>query len=72
MTMVFGMSRLHGKTAQLMGRAESLSASVAERTIGAAEIVNKKSISLSARLAFFDPLWRVFDRKEDTDDTDNP
>ncbi len=72
MTMVFGLNRLHGRTERLMGKAEAMSASVAAKTIGAAETVSKKSIGLSARLAFFDPLWRIFDGKEDKDGADNP
>jgi hypothetical protein len=72
MTMVFGLNRLHGKTEGLMGKAEDMSASLANKAINASETVSRKSIGLTAKLAFFDPLWRVFDRKEDNDGKPNP
>jgi hypothetical protein len=72
MTLVFSLNRLHGTTEGLMGKAEDMSASLAERTVAATETVSKKSIGLTAKLALFDPLWRVFDRKEDNDGKSNP
>jgi len=72
MTAVFAMNQLHGKTARMMGKAEALSQSLAEKTMDATETVSKKSISLNATLAHLDPLWRIFDGKEDNDGKLNP
>lgn len=71
MTLVLSLNRLHGNTERLMGKAEDMSASLAEKTMGASETVARKSIDLTAKLAFFDPLWRIFDRKEDNDGKPN-
>ena len=60
------MNQVHRKTAQLMGRAEAMSHSLADKTINVTENISKKSIGLNAKFAFLDPLWRVFDGKEDT------
>ena len=66
------MNQVHRKSERLMGKAEAMSQSLSERAINVSENISKKSISLNARMAFFDPLWRVFDRKEDTNGKHNP
>ncbi len=66
------MNQVHRKTDRLMGKAEAMSQSLSERVINSTRNLSKKSIGFNARIAFFDPLWRVFDRKEDTNGKHNP
>jgi hypothetical protein len=66
------MNQVHRRLERLMGKAEAMSQSLSERAISVSENISKKSISFNARMAFFDPLWRVFDRKEDTNGKHNP
>lgn len=70
-TTALWMNRAHGKTAQLMSKIEARSHSFAEKALDVTETASKKSISLSAKLAYLDPLWRVFERKEDKNDKPN-
>jgi hypothetical protein len=72
MTAVFAMNHLHAKTARMMGRAETLSETLVEKTLDATESISEKSISFNATMAHFDPLWHAFDDKEDKDGKLNP
>jgi hypothetical protein len=66
------MNQVHRKTKRLMVKAELMSLSLAERTHKVTETVSKQSIGFNARIAFLDPLWRMFDRKEDSNGKPNP
>lgn len=62
---IYGVNRLHRTTKKSMQRAETASETLVEKTTTAADILNRKSISLNAGTAFFDSMLDPQD-SEDT------
>jgi hypothetical protein len=62
MLSIFGVNRLHGKTAQGMERARTAAHHLADHAANATEAVNRRSIALNTRLTFFTRLINLFDR----------
>jgi hypothetical protein len=67
MLSIFGVNRLHGKTAHGMERARAAAHDLAERAADATEAVSRRSIALNARLTFFTRLINLFDRSTGSD-----
>jgi hypothetical protein len=65
---VVGMNKAHAAVSKPLQRVEMLSASVRDRTVQTADVVNRQTVNASVKFAFMDRLLAVFDPPESPPD----
>ena len=68
MVAVAGMNKLHQIAAQPLDRLEEVSQTIADKATEATDLINEKTVGLSARFAFIDRLLSVFDSPSENGD----